>query len=242
MRTFSRTVLVFALGLVSMHATAQVDERARELLEGMAAGIATEEVRTLDQTTVTTLRISGEEVVSTTRTVLDMERERVVVLTESMGITSRLVHQDGNTTMTVDGEVVPTSGLTELTLRNAFDLEAMVPLLEGEDASATFDGEVNYGGVLVGVQVTYTGEFGVRGLSQRIGAARFVFDHDGNLLGMVSEIEGMTLVSVFTGERHPTGQYDTDIYLLVGDIASPYASTRYESMTINDEPDESLFD
>ena len=63
-------------------------------------------------------------------------------------VTISFEEADGRTTMTVDGEQVPTSSLSELMLQDAFDLDSYITMFEGDDDSATYDGEVSDGDVL----------------------------------------------------------------------------------------------
>lgn len=240
-KTFASGLMALAL-VFTAQSYAQVDERAKELLDGLQVAVQVDDFRSIDQTTVTTLYLDGEEFESITRSVVDFENERFVVITEFSGSTSKMVHQNGETTMTIDGEPVSTSSFSDSIVEGMFDVDSYIAMFEGADDSATYDGEVSYGDVLAGIQVTYSGEFGLPGTAELTGDIRFVFDPGGKLLGQVFEMDGMTVVSVLTGKPNALGQYDLDMYLLEGDEATPYGSKRFERVELNQPVDESLFD
>ncbi len=232
-----------ALLLASSLAHAQVDDRARELLEGLNPGGQAMEVTTLDQTITMTLYDDGDELVTTTRMVIDFSGQRAAATTEVGGMATTMVHQDGATVMKMNGMTLPVPAGMDSMFDGAFEHDGLADLLEDPDAVATYDGVVSYAGVLTGHQVTYTGDFGVPGAGIDATTIRWVFDDSGRLIGQVLPSGGTDLVYVFTGEPKVEGGlfYDADIYEVSGDAATPYGSVRYESVTINEPIDEALF-
>ncbi|HEX7040403.1 MAG TPA: hypothetical protein VF202_09840 [Trueperaceae bacterium] len=238
-RTFAVVALLLAAGL----AQAQVDDRARELLEGMNPGRGAGEVTTLDQTMTMTLYNDGDELVTTMRMVIDFPGKRAAAVSEIEGMATTMVHQDGATVMKIDGMSLPVPPGMDSLFDGAFDHDGLANLLDDPDAVATYDGVVSYADVLAGHQVTYTGDFGVPGAGIDASTIRWVFDDSGRLIGQVVPAEGTDLVYVFTGEPKVEGGlfYDADIYEVSGGAATPFGSVRYESVTINEPIDESLF-
>lgn len=238
-RTFAVVALLLAAGL----AQAQVDDRARELLESMNPGRGAGEVTTLDQTMTMTLYNDGDELVTTMRMVIDFPGKRAAAVSEIEGMATTMVHQDGATVMKIDGMSLPVPPGMDSLFDGAFDHDGLANLLDDPDAVATYDGVVSYADVLAGHQVTYTGDFGVPGAGIDASTIRWVFDDSGRLIGQVVPAEGTDLVYVFTGEPKVEGGlfYDADIYEVSGGAATPFGSVRYESVTINEPIDESLF-
>src|SRR5690554_5135129 len=237
------SVIAFALFLVAGLASAQVDDRARELLEGLNPDGRTVELTTLDQTMTMTMYQGGDELVTTTRVVIDYVGRRAALVSEVMGMATTMVHRDGATVMKMNGMTIPVPPGMDQALNGAFDQTGAANLLDDPDAVATYDGVVSYADVLSGHQVTYTGDFGVPGAGIDASTIRWVFDDSGRLIGQVVPAEGTDLVYVFTGEPKVEGGlfYDADIYEVSGGAATPFGSVRYESVTINEPIDESLF-
>ncbi len=245
-----RRIISFLLAAVVVAAGtayAQVDPRARELLEGYASQAGSEPVRTLDQSTVMTLHNLDEPMETRSRTVIDFEGERAAIVSLAMGMETTMRFVDGEFTMSIGGMTMPVP--PGMGVESAFDgifdqPDAAGDLFSDPDATATYDGQVDYAGILSGQQVTYTGDFGVPGLDMEATTVRFVFDEAGELLGQVIEAEGMTLLTVVVGEPHgDLGLYfDMDMYELGADgTATLFANMRFESIAVNEPIDESLF-
>lgn len=236
--------LLSLLALLAGLAHAQVDDRARELLEGLEAQVGGVEITTLDQTMLMTVHAADEPLVSRTRTVIDYPGSRVASVTETMGMSTILRLEDGQVTMSMMGMSFPAPPGMDDALMSTFDSDPSAGSLLGPDTVATFDGEVDYGGVLAGQQVTYTGDFGAPGLGVEATTVRMVFDDDGRLLGQVVESEGMTMLLVIASEPVTEGAlfFDMDMYEYSGGAATLYATMRYEEVLINQPIDETLFE
>lgn len=233
-------LLVLLAGL----AHAQVDDRARQLLEGLEAQAGAVEITTLDQTMVMTVHAADEPIESRTRTVIDYVGRRVASVTETMGMATVMVLQDGQVTMSMMGMTFPAPPGMDEALVSMFDSDPSGGALLGPDTVATFDGDVDYGGVLAGQQVTYTGDFGAPGLGVEATTVRMVFDADGRLLGQVVDSDGMVMLLVFVGEPITDSGlfFDMDMYEYANNTATLYATIRYEEVLVNEPVDESLFE
>ena len=238
------SVIAFALFLVAGLASAQVDDRARELLEGLNPDGRTVELTTLDQTMTMTMYQGGDELVTTTRVVIDYVGRRAALVSEVMGMATTMVHRDGATVMKMNGMTIPVPPGMDQAFNGAFDQTGAANLLDDPDAVATYDGVVSYADVLSGQQVTYTGDFGLPGSGVDATTVRFVFDDAGQLLGQVIDGGGTDLAYVFVGEPKAEGLlfYDAEMYEVSGGTATPFASIRYDDITINGPLDEALFE
>lgn len=224
-------------------AHAQFDQRSRELLEGLTMA-QQPEISTLDQTMVMTTYQGGENTV-TTRTVIDYVGRRAVIVSELPGgISSRMVHKDGSTTMTMAGlpMAIPAPPELATTFDSIFD--PAQDLLE-QDGSAVYDGVVSYGDLVTGHQVTYTGRYEAMGSSEA-SVVRFLFDDADQYIAQVVEMEpGVLLISIFEGgisDLHSLAGRDATMYSWDGQTATLFAVMRFQDVRIDEALDESLFD
>lgn len=238
------SVLTIALLLLAGAASAQVDDRARQLLEGLNPDGMTLDLTSLDQTMTMTIYQDGGDLVTKTRIVVDYVGERAAMVSEVMGMATTMVYKDGSTVLKMNGMAIPVPAGMDSAFDGVFDQTATANLLDDPDAVATYDGQVSYGDVLSGQQVTYTGNFGIPGSGLDATTVRFVFDDSGRLLGQVVEADGMVIAYVFVGEPKVDGAmyYDAEMYELVGGTATPFASMRYDAISVNQPIDESLFE
>lgn len=240
------TSAVLFISLLVGFASAQVDDRARELLEGLtpAAGF---ELTTLDQTTVMTIppRDGQDEIVTRTRMAVDFVNERAAFITElTEGMSTRLVYQDGNSSMHIAGMpmALPVPADMASVFSDAFEQPSM-DLLAQEDLTATYDGVVSYADVLQGHQVTYSGHYDPVGGTEN-GESSLVFDDAGELIGSATEVDGELMVMVYDAPydpEQPLATRDMTMYEIVGDSATLFATMTYEDQRINEPLDESLF-
>lgn len=240
--TRRNAALVASLLLATLLATAsaQVDARARALLEGLQP-VTTEEIRNVDQTVVNTVYMDGEEMATNARIVIDFEGRRLVMLTEVMpGMSTSIVLKDGQVTMSMPGMPmtlpVPTETATEL--EKMFDQNEPILLEEGD--IATYDGEVDYGGIVSGEQVTYT----FHDESGEPTTLRYVFK-DGKIVGLHMDIDsaGEYLVAYDTAvDAQALMGYDSTTYMLDGDTWNMVSHSHIEAVAYNVVLDESLFE
>src|SRR5690606_28441678 len=101
------SVIAFALFLVAGLASAQVDDRARELLEGLNPDGRTVELTTLDQTMTMPMNQGGDELVTTTRVIIDYVGGRAAFVCEVMGKARTTIHRNGATVMKMNGMTIP---------------------------------------------------------------------------------------------------------------------------------------
>lgn len=242
MNKLRRTITTALLLVVAGISFAQVDERARELLEGWAPAVDVGEIRTMEQ--VMTMHMPELDIRTTTRTVIDFENERAVMFTEPTGLAVRYV--DGLLTMEAQGMEVPVPPEVAVSFTEIFNEASYVGFLDYEDVTATYDGVVNYADVLTGHQVTYTGgQLQNPAFGSLAGAeVRYIFDDSGRIIGVVSETEGVYIVSVIVGEPVVAGMmlFNTELYEVENDVATPFATMSYETVSVNEPVDETLFD
>src|SRR5690606_36926244 len=167
MRTtaLARVALFFLLALAGS-AVAQIDARSQALLDGLMQDQQAAAVETLDQTMVMTMYSGGTETVSSTRTVIDYVNRRAVIFTDlGEGMMARLVPVDGVTTMRMEG--MPMAIPVPPGMGSAFDaiFDPAQTLSDDPDATAVYDGQVSYGDLVSGQQVTYTASYDVMGTS-----------------------------------------------------------------------------
>lgn len=243
MNKLKLTAIAAGLLLVAGTAFAQIDDRARELLEGLVPEQSATEISTMEQQM--TMEIAEQEISTTTRTIIDYENERALIVTETMGMEVTMRFVDGEMSMVMQGMSLPMPPGMEGTFDGMFDDMSYGGMLDGE-VTATYDGVVSYADVLTGHQVTYSGG-PVAGVESELGvdeAVRFIFDDDGQLLGNVVAMSGSTdLVSVYVGEPKLANLpvFDTEMYEVTDGNARLFGSMRYEAISINEPIDESLF-
>ena len=245
MNKFHIAAVLFALLVVAGATFAQVDDRARELLEGLAAEQDIGEVRSMEQ--VMTMEIADLDMSTTTRTVIDFENERAVIFTDTMGMEVVMRYVDGTTTMEMQGASMPLPPGSEGAFDGIFDEANYTGILDYPDVTATYDGIVSYADLLSGHQVTYSGgQIQSMTLGEEFADAevRYIFGDDGRLIGTAVNMDGTDLVSVYIGEPAVNGMmlFDSEMYEVVGDVATKLATMRYETVSINEPIDETLFE
>ena len=240
--TVHRSILALLASVVlaaSSLGFAQIDDRARALLEGLRP-TEVEAIETLDQTTVTVVEAQGGTEVRS-RTVLDYVNERARIDTEmAPGMTATVIISDGRLAMDVGGMRVPLPPALGEQFADVFASDPNDPF-EGIE-SATYDGPVEYGGLVSGEQVTVVGAAEVAGVDGGE-ETRFVFAGDGGLLAVVSESAEGTILMVFdepvTGS--PAVGRSAALYQLQGGAAERIATIRYEDVRINEPLSDDLF-
>lgn len=239
------SLLVVLAGSVAL--AQEIDPRARELLEGI--GGYPEEVRTFQASWVMTYHggLDGFGTM-TSHIVIDVENRRLAGTFERAGGaedpmnfdgTIRLV--DGELTMVMMGMEVPAPPELVETYEAMFDQYGTTDPLAGIER-ATFDGPVDYGGLLVGDQVSIEGDVSLPNVAQ-VGVFRYVFAADGTLLGAHSETEVGEVLVLFEGMSGglalPGASMRT--YQLVDGAWQLAIEMRYEDVIVNAEIDEGLF-
>jgi outer membrane lipoprotein-sorting protein len=233
-------LLALATAFLVSSATAQVDDRARALLEGLRP-TEVEAIETLDQTTVMIVEAQGGTEVRS-RTVLDYVGQRARIDTEvAPGMTATVLIVDGTLSMVVGGMRLPLPPELGEEFGDIFETDPNDPLA-GID-SATFDGRVTYADLVAGDQVTVTGAAEVAGLDGS-GDTRYVFADDGGLLAVATEGDaGATILMVFDQPLRgsPVVGRSATMYELRGDQAQRMATIRYEDVRINEPiPDDTF--
>ncbi len=236
---------VLAIASVIPLASAQIDDRARVLLEGIQAG--TEQLmETMDQSMVmTTYLPDGTSLEMRSRTVIDFVNRRLITVTEPVEGTIEgtpsmvMVYKDGEVTMTMsdtDAALPVPPGITE-SLEASFDQPASTSLADID--GATYDGEVDYD-VLKGEQVTLTTILPGTGEPVRVS---FVFQ-DGKLVGTHAVADGQEVLSVFDApvSSFVAGTIDNTSYILEDGVWTKISHMHFEVLKFNEPIDESLFD
>lgn len=236
----SAAALAAVLLTTAFVASAQVDDRARALLEGLVPP-AGETVDTLQQTMVMTLHQQGDTEVRT-RSIIDFATRRAAIDTEiSEGMVVTVVIADGQARMLMSGMAVPLPPALAASFDGVFDRDPGEVLAEG--STATFDGPVAYGDLLEGEQVTVRGASLVAGVEEA-DESRYVFDGSGRLLGVVTEADGGLMVMVFdepfTGSG-VVGRNATMYMLDAAGAAERFASMAFEDVLVNEPIPEGTF-
>lgn len=232
--------------LLAGTAFAQVDDRARELLEGMQPDDAIPEIRTMEQVMV--VELSEPSMTTTTRTYVDMDNKRALSITESFGTELMLRYSNGVIEMVMDGVAMEAPPEMAGSFDDIFATTAFDGLLDDPAASASYDGVVSYADVLSGHQVTYTGtltELVYRSDGEPTPELfRYIFADDGQALGTVSPMGAVDIVGVYISGPAFAGLplFDTEMYEVEGDTATFIGTMRYETVSVNEPIDESLFD
>lgn len=223
-------------------ALAQIDAQSQALLDGIAAQQGPE-VETVDQTMVMTIFNDGEEIVTSTRTVIDYVNRRAVIFTDmGGGMMARMVHVDGATTMRMEG--MPMAMPLPPGMGAAFDtiFDRAGTLSDDPNATAVYDGQVSYGDILSGQQVTYTATYDESGTET---VSRLIFDAGGQYIGSVVDgTDGNLIIMVFdppTDGNLLTGRGMT-LYDFKDGVATKTTHTGYENVVINQPLDEALFE
>lgn len=269
---------VFALALtlsLGGAALAQIDPRAEELLNGIGEGFAQtpqleahETIDTMDLTFCFTFYEAGEaQPEMCTRMVMDRTNRRMM---QELHMTfededgseehvTKTVYKDGQLTMRnsllgeafelPEAEVATLEATFETVFDQIADAEKMFP---EEFGSATYDGEVNYGGVLVGEQVTTAVPVFTPMSTPMSGGAstqdvtmRLVFDEEGQLIGNVTETPEGEAVMIYndpTDEVPFSRFFNLTSYLTDGNEAIITNKSRMTRFVINQPLDKALFE
>jgi len=234
--------LVLALG---GSALAQIDAQSQALLDGLMATQQQEAIDTIDHTMVTTLYSGDTETVTSTRTAIDFVNRRAVIITDlGGGMLSRLVHVDGATTMHMTGVpmALPVPAGMDVVFDTIFDPQEA--LSEDPNATAVYDGQVSYGDIVSGRQVTYTATYNIMGKDE-VSVSRMIFDDAGAYIASVSEHPNGTLtITVFDEVANGAMFYARGSTMYEFKDGKGTMSTRieYQNVTINEPLDEALFE
>lgn len=236
---FTRTLLALLLAAgLALGAAQEIDSRAADLLRGIGADATA--ARNMDVRYSTTTYITGEPMSADTRTVVDFENNRALILTDIQGIETSIVVKDGKASIKMMGLELPAPPGTLDDFGDIFNQQPGSAIIDSASV-LTFDGPASYGELLSGDQVTYVGEGSLFGApeAQEI---HYIFTASGELLGAHMETEAGEMIMV----------YDPP----VADMFVPYAATLYmlengewtlnseiavTSMEIDVTLDESLF-
>lgn len=233
------TALLLAALLAGAFAQ-ELDPRGVALLEGLGSGEVPEDIRNMVLSTTSVTHMEGQEFETTSRTIIDYENQRAAIVQEVMGMETRMLYVDGKMSMNVMGMNMPMPPGTEEAFASIFEEQTADNLVESA-TRITFDGQVNYGDLLVGDQVTYEGDAGVYGTPESP-VMHYVFDGDGALLGMHIPAQDGAMLMVFDQAiTDSIISYDARVYLeQAGEWTLLQESTRTE-LEYNVELDESLF-
>ncbi len=242
-RTVARAVLsTLVAAILCSSALAQIDAQSQALLDGLWAGGSAEPLESIDQTVVTTMYMNGEEMVTSSRTVIDYVNRRAAIFTDmGGGMMTRMIHVDGVTTMKMEG--MPMALPVPPQMSSAFDSIFDQPQTVAQDPNATavYDGEVSYGDVISGRQVTYTATYDGTPMTSKM-----IFDDAGAYVGMVMDGEdGSTIVMVFdepvsgSGPNEPRAM---SMYDFRDGVATLTSRTTYENVSVNQPLDETVFE
>jgi hypothetical protein len=234
-------IVFIALLVAAGAASAQIDPRARELLEGLQMS---PEVRTLDQTMVATMYAGGVEQVVRTRTRIDYEGRRAAIDSEvAPGMAVRILIADGEARMLMGGVDMPMPpGMDvgqDMMFERGHDLLA-------EGVSASYDGFQAYGELLSGEQVTLRNAAGLAGL-EGAQEQRLLFDDLGRLIGVVAEVPeaGGTMVGVLDEPQtgSPLAGFNAMMYLVRPDgTTEPFMHMYFEDVRVNEPIELEAFD
>lgn len=220
-------------------ALAQIDERARALMEGLRPE-GGEEIRTLDQITIISLEIEGGMEVRN-RTVIDYEGRRARIDTElAQGMSATIVINEGEMQMRVAGMALPMPPGAADQFGDVFEGDPNDPLADAE--SASYDGDVSYGDLVSGEQVTIRGKTKIAGLDGG-NESRFVFGPGGGLLAVVGETDEGTMLMVFDQPVRGSAAVGSNavMYRLRGSSVERWATIRFEDVKVNEPLDDDLF-
>ncbi len=233
-------LLALVLAMTAFFASAQVDDRARTLLEGLVPP-AGETVETLQQTMVMTLHQQDDMEVRT-RSIIDYVARRAAIETEvGPGMMATVIVADGQVRMLMGGMALPLPAALAESFDGVFDRDPDELLAEG--STATYDGPMAYGDLLEGEQVTVRGASLVAGVEDTE-ESRYVFDGAGRLLGVVSETDDGLVVMVFDEPFTGSGVVgrNATMYLLDGaGTAERFATMAFESVLVNEPIPEGTF-
>ena len=264
-RVFFLVVIVaaFFLPLTS----AQVDPRARVLLDGLdesfAAQAQPETLETTDITTCYTFYEDGKAQPETcVRQVVDFVNRRMYNETRSKFEDElhifEMIYQDGRATyrdsfLEAEGlaeEIsLPEAQLAEIegTFEQMFDqIAGGVAALPDDYERATYDGQVRYGNVLAGRKVTVTMASPVAspGSPPEKLTLGYIFDAQGRVTGSVSETSQGTLLQVYTDPEDPSPYHhfmNATSYTLEGKTPTLTGETKITRYRLNPTLDDAMF-
>jgi hypothetical protein len=241
----ARVLLAVLLAALFSVASAQIDERARTLMEGLAGGMH-DEVNSLQmRLEVTTFPPDGDPVTMIIESIVDYVERRAVInqSSEAMGgFTSSFIISGDQITMSVMGMEQPVPPELAGEFSKIFDLPEAADVF-GEDSTASFDGAVNYGDLLAGDQVTYSGKFAVDGVTE-VNEVQYVFNAAGELLGVHFDTGDGEVLMVYAepvSGNSPLAA-DTSMYMNENGKWEPFVVMEYSGLIINGSIDDSLFD
>jgi hypothetical protein len=225
-------LITVCLALFVSFAAAQIDDRARALLEGIQPSPG-EAVETLQQVMVMTLHQQGDMEVRT-KTVIDYVNERAAIETEiSPGMVATIIVADGQVRMAMGGMSLPLPAAIGDEFADMFDVDPNDPLAGIE--SATYDGVQSYGDLAEGEQVTVRGAVAVAGVDDTE-VARYLFDGQGLLVAVVVDSPDGVILSVF--DEPVTGSTavgrDATMYLETSTGYERFATMRFEQVLVNE--------
>src|SRR5690554_7832600 len=108
-----------------------------------------EQILNVDMTMTNTTFMEGEEISSTSRSVVDYENERAVIISTVMGMETRMVMADGQVKMTAMGMSLPMPPGAESEFDSICDQPSTNYLVDSAER-ITFDGPVYSGDMLLG--------------------------------------------------------------------------------------------
>jgi hypothetical protein len=220
-------------------AAAQIDDRARALLEGIQPSQG-EAVDTLQQVMVMILHQQGDMEVRTS-TIIDYVGKRAAIETEiAPGTVATIIVDDGQVRMAMGGMSLPLPAAVGDEFAGMFDADPNDPFVGIE--SASFDGEQRYGDLVAGEQVTVRGAVSVAGVDDAQ-VARYLFDASGMLIAVVADTSDGVIVSVF--DAPVTGStavgHDATMYIETAAGYERFATMRFEQVRVNEPIPEGVF-
>ena len=257
------TRLLFVLIALSLSlATAQVDPRARPLLDGLSDALATqpETLEATDTTLCTTLYQDGKaQPEACVRMVMDFANRRIYNETRTQVgdklQTFKLIYRDGRAAFTtsLSERAVELPKAQLAAMEKAFE-DALDQFAEGTNVlpddveRATYDGQIRYGEVLTGekVTITTTSPVAIPGVAPSGELAlSFIFDPQGRGVGSVVKTPQQgTLLQVYTNPEDPVPyrRYaDATLYILEGKTPTLLGETKLTRYRVNPELNEALF-
>jgi len=224
--------------LLAFASAQEIDPRARELLEGLGGG---EQISTLDTTMITTTYMGDETFTTSTRLVVDYDNERLAAVMDMMGMQTTVRIVDGNVTMVLMGMTMPAPPGTADQFEDMFEQDPSRSLVDAAER-ATFDGAVDYGGLLVGDQVTYVGDATVMNAPEAP-EIRYVFGASGELLGSHIPADEGEMLMVFDEPVTDFSMPFTDmrLYMLTDGAWQLFSEVAYQDVVIDGPIDEGLF-
>lgn len=220
--------LLFLVALIALFssASAQVDPRARALLDGLDESFAVqtqpETLEATDITFCTTIYEDGKaQPKMCIRQVMDFVNRRMYNETRSKfedeSYSFKLIYKDGRATykdsfLEAEGMADVASPAAQLTEIEGMFEQLFDQIAGGADAfpdgyeRATYDGRVRYGDVLAGQKVTVTMASPVALPGSPSGNLNlsYIFDAQGRTTGSVSKIPQGTLLQVYTDPEDPS--------------------------------------